>query len=435
MGTIRFELQKDKVNQNGESPIRLIYQMHGQRKYYSTGQSLPEDNWKVKEQIAAYKKKGSLTESDIKKVNNNLGDIRREIEKIETRFDANGLVYTVESVISELKDSSKPKTLKISQDNDIIFRLENYIVDHTYKHTHGTLNIYRALKNNLEGYQQRLGKRLTLQMMNYSFMEGFHSYLCSLTKTGKGSKINKPLNSFTIAKRITTLKSLLNYLKKQDLVFPDNYRRFTVKNDIQLEIISLTEQEFKTLWDLNLEDKPVWDKVRNVFLFSCLTGMRYSDIKQLSRDHINDGFIRITAKKTGDINEIPLTPEAQQILDKYANDANPLPVISNDKTNHYLKEICKFAQFDKKEAIVRRYAGQKKTAFIPRYELIGFHTGRKTYTSLSLAKGIPLEVVMSCTGHRDFKTVKRYANIANDRKKAAMVEAWGSIVSPKLKAV
>jgi integrase len=123
--------------------------------------------------------------------------------------------------------------------------------------------------------------------------------------------------------------------------------------------------------------------VRDVFCFSCLTGLRYSDLKQLKREYIKADEITLTVQKTKEILMIPVTPLAQEILNRYIDQYWPLPIISNQKINDYIKELCKVAGIVESVEIVH-YRGNKREAVIfPKYELIVVHTGRKTFVTLS----------------------------------------------------
>jgi integrase len=183
-----------------------------------------------------------------------------------------------------------------------------------------------------------------------------------------------------------------------------------------------------------------YEQVRDAFCFACTTGLRYSDLAQLKREHIKEDEIILTVKKTKERLSIPLTPYSRAILDKYRMLRKPLPIISNQKMNYYLKGwdeknksgkvikkhkgICELAGINEPVEIVR-YRGAKREANIyPKYELVGVHTGRKTFATLSLEKGMSAEEVMSITGHKDYKSFKRYVKITEQRKKVVMLKAW-----------
>jgi integrase len=156
----------------------------------------------------------------------------------------------------------------------------------------------------------------------------------------------------------------------------------------------------------------------------------------LKREHIKSDQITITVKKTKELLTIPLNPYSKATLAKYEGMHRPLPVISNQNLNYAIKDLCKFAGIIEPIEIVRFRGVKREAITYPKYELIGVHTGRKTFCTLSLEKGMSAEQVMSISGHRDYKSFKRYVKVTEALKKVAMVKAWGiPFIEPKLKAV
>ncbi|RYE54766.1 MAG: site-specific integrase, partial [Sphingobacteriales bacterium] len=132
----------------------------------------------------------------------------------------------------------------------------------------------------------------------------------------------------------------------------------------------------------------------------------------------------------------PLTPYSKGILAKYGEMHRPLPIISNQKLNEYIKELCEKAGINEPIEIVRFNGAKRIATTYPKYELIGVHTGRKTFATLSLERGMSAEEVMTITGHKDYQSFKRYVKITEQRKKVVMLKAWGDGLSEvKLKAV
>src|SRR5690606_2678842 len=128
-------------------------------------------------------------------------------------------------------------------------------------------------------------------------------------------------------------------------------------------------------------------QVKDIFLFSCVTGYRFSDLCQLKRQHIKDGEIRMTITKTKEPSVVPLTRISREILEKYQERVLPLPMISNQKFNKYVKELCKLAEINDPVEIIRYKGAARDSKIYPKHELISAHTGRKTFVTLSLAKG------------------------------------------------
>lgn len=243
------------------------------------------------------------------------------------------------------------------------------------------------------------------------------------------------LNNTTVARQLGVVKTSLNYAKKQGVEVSDKYKDFKIKTEA-VEVIALTSEEFETLYNSDLSNNKRLAQIRDVFCFACTTGLRYSDLNQLKREHIKNVEIKLTVKKTKQLLTIPLNSYSKAILARYEAMLKPLPVISNQNMNYAVKDLCKLAGIDE-QIEIDRFRGTKREAITyPKYELIGVHTGRKTFCTLSLEKGMSAEEVMSISGHSDYKSFKRYVKITEQRKKVVMVKAWGGLKEVnQLKAV
>ena len=178
------------------------------------------------------------------------------------------------------------------------------------------------------------------------------------------------------------------------------------------------------------KNKAHLERVKDVFLFCCFTGLRYSDVFNLKRSDIKENHIEITTVKTSDSLVIELNNHSRLILEKYAHVAfehdKALPVISNQKMNDQLKELTELAEI--KEPVRETYfKGNKRMDEVkPKYKLISTHAGRRTFICNALSLGIQPQVVMKWTGHSDYKAMKPYIDIADDIKASAM-EKFNSI--------
>lgn len=445
MGTIRFELNNDKtkIDKDGKSPIRLFYQIAGQRKAYSTGEKVFKENWSQQDQQAIYidKRRKLLSAADVKAINDNLSDLKRDIEKIQTRFEANNESYTVSTVLEALKQKDAPVAKKESYSKELYSFIDQYIKNNSFTRVKGSLSVYKSLKNHLQNYEKQTGKPVTFDKINYAFFESFRDYLASLTeeitdKETKKKKRVKLLNNITIAKLLSTLKTFLNYARKHEIKVPDI--KFKIEKDNDLEVIALTQSEFDALYKMDLSKRPAWDRVRDLFIFSCVTSYRFSDLQQLAWHHIHfdKGYIQLRAIKTGHLNKVPLNPISIKILKKYDGETKPLPEITNQRANEHLEKICDWAGINSEIEIVRKHGAQRDVKKYKKYELIRMHCGRKTFATLSLEKGMPVEVVMQIGGWKSYASFKRYLNITDDRAITAMQNSWGAkVIKPKLKAV
>ena len=444
MSTLRFNLRADKPDKSTKCPIELIYQVSGQRKYYQLKDTkLNPVNWDADNQQAIYVtpaiakkeleklnikdfKSVILADSEIKTINNKISDTVKGIEKIEQRFELDAIPYTASMVIDALKGNTPDKTRK-EEHKDLLFEfMDKYIADHTASREAGSLTVYRSVKNHLEAYQRETKHKVRFETIDYAFFQRFQNFLIGRTKTDKEGNVSPMLNNTTIAKALSTLKTFLGYARKNGIKVNDNYRGFTIKRE-KLEVIALTDTEFSALLNMDLSGNKRLAQVRDIFCFSCASGLRISDMQQLKREHIKRDEINLIVKKTKTELTIPLNGITSKILDKYKELHKPLPLISSQKLNSYIKELCKNAEINEPIEIVRFRGSKRETITYPKYELIHLHTGRKTFCTLSLEKGMSAEQVMSISGHTDYKSFKRYVDVTEKLKKVVMVKAWGEI--------
>ncbi|HEV8505455.1 MAG TPA: site-specific integrase [Chitinophagaceae bacterium] len=453
MGTIRFALKPDKADKKGLVPVDLIYQLHGQRKFFRTDKKIVPANWNALNQEAIFLDKVAakkteapvpdyaffLKSKEVTDLNLSLGNLRKDIAKIEDRFEDDGIPYSSQMVIDRLKELKGTATKKELPSDVVLDFIEKYIRDHSATRVKGSLSVYKSLKAHLTAMVKKYKIAVTFQNIDHRFLQDFQNFLIE----------HRGLANTTVAKQISTLKTFLNYARKEGHQVSDRHRDFKIKKET-LEVIALTQDEFDSLMKLDLSENKKYDQVRDVFAFAAASGLRYSDLFQLKREHIYKDEIRITVKKTKEPLSVPLNAISYSILKKYSKGIKPLPVISNQKMNAYLKGwtekhtdgketshmgICEMARISTPTQIVRFRGAVREEHTYPKFELIGVHTARKTFVTLSLEKGMSAQEIMKITGHTDYKSFQRYEHITSERKKAVMVKAWGEIPKTKLKAV
>jgi integrase len=425
-GTIRFDLRSDKIDSEGKSIIRLIYQVKSTRRYFSTARKLLPCNWEPKMQNAIYVDtktakrlhpgipyKFFLTQWEVKDLNNSLSELVNKISEIETRFKIDRVAYNADMVVSMLRESSKPVLKKSELKYEVIEFINKYISDHEATRVKGSLSVYKSLINHLKSFVDFTGYNLQFSSVDVALFQAFQNYLITDTN----------LMNITISKQLSTFKTLLNYARTMGISVSDKYRDFRIKRE-ELEVIALNDEEFERLFDFDFSNMKKYERVRDVFCFSCVSGLRYSDLLQLKQEHITENEVNLRVQKTKQLLNIPLNKYSKSILSRYKGELKPLPVISNQKMNKYIKEICQLAEINTPIEIVRYKGAVKIPTTYPKYELMSVHVGRKTFATLSLLKGMNYEVAMSITGHKDYKSFSRYVRVAQKEKQFAMSKAW-----------
>ncbi len=268
---------------------------------------------------------------------------------------------------------------------------------------------------------------------------GINKFVSFLRKT-------QNLEEKTVQKQFNNLKWFLNWAIRKGYCkqeFINKYRpKFKV---LEKPVIFLTKDELLKLYEYEIPangtkvkltdmngneyEKTVQEagalaKTRDLFCFCAFTSLRYSDMAKLKRTDVSDKKIYIVTAKTNDRLPIDLNAHAKAILDKYKSQTYPeglaLPVISNQKMNGYIKDLCELCGFNTPITEVFYRAGERVEETLPKYELIGTHAGRRTFICFALASGIPPQVVMKWTGHSDYKAMKPYIDIAEKVKEEQM---------------
>ena len=278
--------------------------------------------------------------------------------------------------------------------------------------THSTFEKFAAVKNHLKNFRSELS-------FDFFDEEGLTEYVQYLRE-------EREMRNSTIGKQLSFLKWFLRWSFKQGMHSNNAYDTFKPKlKDTQKKIIFLTWEELNKLREFKIPPtKQALERVRDVFLFQCFTGLRYSDVFNLRRSDIKGDHIEVTTVKTSDSLVIELNKHSKAILEKYQDVVfehdKALPVITNQKMNEYLKELAELAGIN--EPIRQTYykGNVRIDDVTPKYALLGTHAGRRTFICNALALGIPPQVVMKWTGHSDYKAMKPYIDIADDIKANAM---------------
>lgn len=236
----------------------------------------------------------------------------------------------------------------------------------------------------------------------------------------------KNMRNSTIGKQLGFLKWFLKWAKKKGYNENNDFETYKPKlKTTQKKVIFLTWEELSKLREVEIpEQKKYLDRVRDVFLFQCFTGLRYSDVFNLKRTDVKDNYFEVTTIKTGDDLVIELNDFSRKILEKYKDihfeKDKVLPVITNQKMNDYLKELAELAEINDHVRETYYKGNERIDVVTPKYSLLGTHAGRRTFICNALSLGIPPHVVMKWTGHSDYKAMKPYIDIADDIKANAM---------------
>lgn len=441
-GTVRFNLRVDKTNgvqgsnKYGKAPIELIYSLHGQRKYLSTGITIYPFLWDGDGEQVEYMNKADAkkahpqynynlfpTNAEVVEINNELSSITQRIRNVEVLLQAAGVAFTSSDVADKLKtqkQSAKPTKREDPKRYFVDFMRER-IPNLTAKRSKGTLQVYNSTLQHLTNFEVYKKKRYQIKEIDFSVLEALDAFLLIGQKQDDGTV--RQMQNSTIHKIVKTVKTFLNHAQELGMPTATNYRKYQIVLK-QHEPITLTQVEFDTLVDCELNEH--MERVRDVFVFACATGLRISDIKQFRREHIQDDNIIITQEKTDETVIIPINYYSQQVLNKYRDQLKPIPQLSEQYLNDSIKEVCKLAGING-QIEVHAYSGAKRTTtIVAKWSQVSMHTARRTFVSLALSNGLDAETVRRWTGHKDLRSFAKYINIEQERRKELMQKAFGA---------
>lgn len=241
--------------------------------------------------------------------------------------------------------------------------------------------------------------------------------------------IDKGFNPNTTGKHIKLFKHFLNEATERGYNTNLSYksRKFVAPKN-ESEQIYLTEPELQTLYTLDLTQNIRLQKVRDLFLIGCYTGLRFSDFTLLQPENISGDFIKITTQKTGKKVEIPLHPIVKTIFEKYGN-AIPKP-ISNQKMNVFLKELAILAGIDTPTQTVIHRGKMRTTTTSPKFDLVCTHTARRSFATNAYLAGLGIDFISTILGHTTITQTQTYLKL--DAKQKAIEAAKHAFFKPKL---
>lgn len=393
-----FYLRSNYVNKEGKTSVMLRIYLNNERlSLGSTGIAITASQWdKDKERI-----KGRTTDtlSTNLQLDNIASGLQAIFRKIEMSDD-----LSLERIKSEFlgkKDEIDTLMQLFEKHNTDISKQVGISV------SKATLQKYNVCKRHFSDFLDKQYKRndLKLTELTYLVIREFDLYL----RTVVGQ------NSNTTTKTMKTLKTITLLGQKMGVLLHDPF----INHRFHLEPVNrgfLTDEEILLIANKEIVI-PRLELVRDIFIFSCFTGLAYIDVSNLTPDHIitlgDKQWIMTQRQKTSVETNILLLDIPKAIIDKYCdNSAYPkrenklFPILSNQKMNAYLKEIADLC-------------GIKKN--------LTFHLARHTFATMSLSKGVPMESVSKMLGHTNIKTTQIYARITNKKIEHDMEELAGKL--------
>ncbi|EKT4500985.1 site-specific integrase [Flavobacterium psychrophilum] len=385
--SILFYAKRAKASVNGLVPIYTRITINGKRIELSSNRFVEMSKWSTE----AGKMKGNSEEA--RSINSHLDMLRIQIIDMQMELIHKKIPVTTETLKSKILgvDERQRMLIPIFQDHN------NKIKELVGKeYAPGTLERYKtSLSHTIEFLQWKYKvSDIEINKIDHAFVTDYEFWLRSVRNCANNTAV-KYIKNFS---KIIKLCLANDWLDKNPFA---NYKS-KVK---EVERVYLSEEEIQNIIEKDFKTERL-SLVRDIFLFSCFTGLAYIDVKNLTKSHISIGidgekWIFTHRQKTETASKIPILPVTQMIIDKYSdhpksnNEDRLFPILTNQKMNVYLKEIAGVCEIEKD---------------------LTFHIARHTFaTTVTLTNGVPIESVSKMLGHKNLRTTQHYAKVLDKK--------------------
>jgi site-specific recombinase XerD len=377
----------------------MCVRFNNERVVHSTGEKIHPKNWNSRLQRAVGPKKNI----QIGDLNFWLDKIEQEVKNIFRNLKIEGITPTP-SLVKEklsLKLNNKPEV--VAPKMNLFIFIKNYIEGSKTVKRDGTIKGYTTTLHHLSEYSQLKNVQLDFENINMDFYNDFTSYLIR----------NLGHSQNTVAKQIKTLKVFLNAATEEGYNNNIIFRSKKFKRPTEdVTKIYLTTKEIDLMYDLDLSNIPRLDKVRDLFVIGCYTGLRFSDFCELKPENIEGDILKIKTQKTGEIVMIPFKGRAREIFNKY--NGNFPTQMSNQKMNDYLKEIGEMAGITNEVMISKLKCGEMSNQTFKKFNLITCHCARRSFATNAHIAGLTDLSIMKITGHKTHKVFQGYIRFSQE---------------------
>ncbi len=385
--TLHFYAKSTKANSNGLLPIYVRLTVDGKRLEFSTKKFVEKTKWSNE----LSKMKG--TSEEARSINSYLDLMKAKVLEAQMELLHRNEALTIENFKNKILGTEERQRMLVPIFQDHNNKIKELIGK---EYAPGTLERYTtSLKHTIEFMQWKYNiSDIDITKIDHAFITDYEFWLRSVRNCANN----------TAVKYIKNFNKIIKICLANDWLDKNPFANYKSKVK-EVERVYLTESEIQSIIEKDFKTERL-SIVRDIFLFSCFTGLAYIDVKNLTKSHISFGidgekWIFTHRQKTESASKIPILPVTQMIIDKYENhpqclnEDKLLPILSNQKMNAYLKEIAGVCEIDKE---------------------LTFHIARHTFaTTVTLTNGVPIESVSKMLGHKNLRTTQHYAKVL-DRK-------------------
>ena len=363
---------------------------NGIRIQTTINEKIDEKHWNKKKQ----RLKGSST--DAFNVNSYLDKIENTARDIHYKFKLEAITPTKQ----QFKEKLSQKLNGVNTSLSFYEFVDEFIKNSKNSKKPSTTKEYIYTLEDLKSFEKHNKRRIDWDTLDMQFYESYMDYQYNV----KGNSQN------LFGKRIKTIKTFLNDATKKNINKHLMFYGFKVLKK-RSDNIYLNEDDLKKIYKLDLSKNKRLERVRDLFIVGCRTGLRFSDLISLRKEDITKEGIRFQSDKTEQVLNTVIIEETQEILEKYDYQ---LPKISRTNLNKYIKEIGKLADISEVSHKDTFKSGKAISKKLKKYERISSHTARRSFATNMYKRKFPSYYIMKITGHKKESDFLNYIKVTNE---------------------
>lgn len=383
------------------SSIVLIFSYKSKKVRIAAGLSVPVKFWNFKTQ----RLKETQAFPFHRQYNQRLNDISHQCSNLWAEYQAQGIIPTIET----FREALKGLMFKIEQASPGIIDFIQTIIRERegLNRPKGSIQVYKNCLGHLLAFQHAKRTKFTFDSLNHTFLPDFTGFLFA-----------QDYADSYVHKVVTTLLMFVREAERRGLVVNPPILRSKIEvKKREADTVYLSEEELQILFNMPLQGRLA--NVRDLFLFGCYTGLRFSDFSEIKKENIqpieHEGqkieAVVVTTKKNKERVIIPLTNQTlKTILARHGGQAPRK--ISLKSINLYAKELCQLAGFTQEIEINSFRAGRHLKSKVQKWELVGSHTARRSFATNAYKSGMPPLEIMRFTGHKTLASFLKYIRVS-----------------------
>lgn len=415
LAPMNFTFKLKEPNSEKETLIYFRSYFDNEKKnfIYSTGEKILSSEWDFKNRLPNDLHGRTKKAENHRSIKKQLDRYSNFFTEIVNRYKNINEELTIDIVRQRFDEEFKKIKVK-----DDFFRIYDEFIEEKENDYTGnsiaksTKNRYEYNKKLLLDFQDNSKIKLTLGNFDEKVYNEFLKYCIEV----------KDHSANTVHRNIGLLKTFLYWTLNKKYTYNNSFIKFKKPSKFKTDEIALNMLQVESIYNYDFSKNKRLEKVRDLFVFGCTTGMRFGNYSSVSKNDIQEGFIRVVDLKSKLKKlSIPLNRFSKEILEKYDY---KLPSITNQKMNLYIKEVFRELEFNDEIKKTMKYGDElinKETEF---WRRISSHTARRSFITIMKNKRVPDKVIMSYTGHTSLEVFNAYYKPSEEDKINYMNEVF-----------